>query len=489
MNLAVKDLEAGSSPGPILPEALGNRVLVGARILLRLTPFDRSTEEGRSRERYRRAALTTIASAVAMGTSLLTTLISVRLTVRYLGTERYGLWLTIASFLAMLSFADLGMGNGLLNAISEAHGKDDHESARKNVSSAFFMLLAVAALILLVCAIVYPFVPWPRVFNVSSPLAVRESGPAVLVFVSCFVLNLPLGVVQRVQMGYQKGFASNLWRVAGSLIGLGGLLLTIHFRKGLPLLVLAVLGGPIAADLLNSITEFGWSKPWLFPKWMAFDQAVARRILAQGLQFFLLQIAGALAFASDNIVIAQVCGPSAVAQYAVPMRLFAAVVSVVGLFSIPLWPAYGEAAVRGDVDWAKRTLARSLWWTLLVSILMATILVLFGKTIVYYWVGPQIRPSFPLLLGMAIWSVLGTLGGALAMFLNGTNRIRFELMCALPLAFTAVLAKIFLARWIGIPGIIWGLVIAYTFTTMLPSAVYIPRVLSTLKQGLSQDRQ
>jgi O-antigen/teichoic acid export membrane protein len=483
MNLTVKDLEAGSSPGPISPEALGKRVLVQAKILLRRAPFDMSTEGGRSKERHRRAALTTISSAVAMGTSLLTTLISVRLTVRYLGTERYGLWMTIASFLAILSFADLGMGNGLLNAISEAHGKDDHESARKNVSSAFFMLLGVAALMLLVCAIAYPFVPWPRVFNISSPLAVREAGPTVLVFVSCFALNLPLGVIDQVQMGYQKGFASNLWRVAGTVIGLGGLLLAIHLRKGLPLLLLAVLGGPIVADLLNSITEFGWSKPWLLPEWSSFDQAVARRILVLGSQFFLLQIAGAFAFASDSIVAAQVCGPSAVTQYAVPMRLFAASASVVALFYSPLWPAYGEAAARGDIDWAKRTLIRSLWWTLLVSALLATILVLFGKVIVYYWVGPLIRPSFSLLLGMAIWSVVGALGGALAMFLNATNRIRFELMCALPLAFTAVLAKIFLARWIGIAGIIWGLVIAYTFTTVLPSAVYIPRVLSTLKQG------
>jgi O-antigen/teichoic acid export membrane protein len=483
MNSAVKDLEAGSRPGPISPGALGNRLLVRGRGLLRLAPFDMSTEEGRSRERYRRAALTTISSAVAMATSLLTTLISVRLTVRYLGMERYGLWMTIISFLAMLSFADLGMGNGLLNAISEAHGKDSHESARKNVSSAFFMLSAVATLMLLAFAIVYPFVPWPRLFNVSSPLAAREAGPALVVFVSCVLLDLPLGVVQRVQMGYQKGFVSNLWRVAGSLIGLGGLLLAIHLRKGLPLLVLAVAGGPIVADLLNSITEFGWSKPWLFPKWDFFDREAARRILVLGSQFFLLQIAGAVAFASDNIVAAQVCGPSAVTQYAVPMRLFAVSVSVIGLFNNPLWPAYGEAAACGDNDWAKRTLIRSLGGTTLASALLATILVLFGKVIVHSWVGPQIQPSFSLLIGMATWSVLGALGGALAVFLNATNRIRFEILCALPLAFAAVLGKIVLARWIGIPGIIWGLVIAYTLTTVLPCAVYIPKVLSTLKQG------
>ena len=102
--------------------------------IFRLRPFDTSTAEGRSKERYRRAALTVVASGAARGVGILTTLISIPLTVRYLGTERYGLWVTITSVIALLTFADLGLGNGVLNAISEAHGGDDVESARKYLS-------------------------------------------------------------------------------------------------------------------------------------------------------------------------------------------------------------------------------------------------------------------------------------------------------------------------------------------------------------------
>jgi O-antigen/teichoic acid export membrane protein len=484
IEMNVKDTEAARTPGLLSRGAFRNLIFTGvyqAQALLRLTPFDISTQEGRSKERYRRAALTTFASAGAMGASILITLLSVRLTVRYLGTERYGLWMTITSFLAMLSFADLGLGNGLLNAISEAHGRNDRDAARKSVSSAFFMLFGVAVLILLACVIAYPFVPWPRVFNVSSRLAVREAGPAMLVFASCFVLNLPLGVVQRVQMGYQKGFASSLWQVAGNLMGLGGLVLAIYLKKGLPWLVLAMSGGPVVAAIFNWIAEFGWSSPRLLPKWSFFDHTIARKVLVLGMQFFLLQLAGALAFASDNIVVAQVLGSAAVTQYAVPMRLFAVLGSVVALFFAPLWPAYGEAVARGDIDWTKRTLVRSLWLTLLICGLMATVLVIFGKTIIHYWVGSEIQPSFLLLLGMGVWALLSGLGTTLATFLNGANLIRFEIACALPMALSAVIAKTILARTIGLPGIIWGLVIAYVVTTVLPFSLYIPKVLSSLQ--------
>src|SRR6516225_8522455 len=90
-------------------------------LLARLKPFDTQNELGRSMERYRRAALTAVASGAAKGMAVLTALITVPLTVGYLGMERYGLWMTISSVIAMLAFADLGLGNGLMNVLSEAN--------------------------------------------------------------------------------------------------------------------------------------------------------------------------------------------------------------------------------------------------------------------------------------------------------------------------------------------------------------------------------
>src|ERR1039458_3242382 len=49
--------------------------------LLRLKPFDTATEEGRSRERYRRAALTTITSVIGRVVTVFTSLLTVRLTI------------------------------------------------------------------------------------------------------------------------------------------------------------------------------------------------------------------------------------------------------------------------------------------------------------------------------------------------------------------------------------------------------------------------
>ena len=155
-------------------------------------------EAERSRERYRRAFLTTAASFGSRGISFVTSILTVRWTLHYLGTERYGMWVTISSFLLLLNFADLGLGNGLTNVVAEGAGREDRVAIQRAVSSAFWMLIAVASLLLCAGATAYPFLHAERLLNVHSALAVREAGPALAMFFVCFVVNLPLGAGEEV---------------------------------------------------------------------------------------------------------------------------------------------------------------------------------------------------------------------------------------------------------------------------------------------------
>src|SRR5439155_16672913 len=114
---------------------------------LQLRPFDTASQTGRSHERHRRVAWTALTSAMAQAMSLVTLLITAPLSLDYLGVERYGLLITITSFAALFNFADLGIGNGLINAVSSAHGRDDPQEVAVAVSSAFFVLCAVALIL------------------------------------------------------------------------------------------------------------------------------------------------------------------------------------------------------------------------------------------------------------------------------------------------------------------------------------------------------
>lgn len=453
--------------------------------LLRLTPYDTSTPEGRSKERYRRVALSAATSVGAKGVTLLTTLISVPLTVNYLGTERFGLWMTISSVITLLGFADLGIGNGLLNAISEANGKDDRELASKSVSSGFFILSGIGLLIFALFALSYPFVPWPRVFNVTSHLASQEAGPALAVFVACFALSIPLGIVQRVQLGYQEGYATNLWQSLGGLLGLGGVLLVIHFRGGLTWLVLAMAGAPVLSTALNWIIHFARVRPWLLPEWKGFQAGVAQRLLATGIVFLVLQVMTLVASATDNLVIAQTIGSPAVAGYAVVQRIFS-VVLLSQTFVTPLWPAFGEAMARSDHVWARRTLSRALLISLSISTALGLILLLLGQQIVSAWVGPELVPSVSLLLGYFLWTEIGTYGGVMSTFLNSGEFVGRQVVFFSAASITALVLKIILAHVWLVPGVVWASVIGFSLFYVPPSASLARRVLRWSKSPAPQ---
>lgn len=429
--------------------------------VVRLKPFDVSTVGGRASERHRRVALTTLAAVAARSLSIGTALITVPLTLHYLGTERYGMWMTMSSLVAMLAFADLGMGNGILNAISSAYGKDDFVAIREYVSSGVFVLTAVALLIITAFASLYYVVPWYEVFNVNSSQAREEAGPALAVLIACFAMAMPLGVVQRVQMGLQNGFMANLWQCANSLLALGCVILAIWIKAGLPWLVLAFAGSPLIASLLNSVLYFGWLQPEAAPAFKLVSSHAMRHIAHIGMLFFVLQITGPIIFTSDNVVIAQLLGPHAVAAYAVPQRLFSVIPTILGIALIPLWPAYGEAAARGDYAWVWRTLRRSFITSVGLAGLGAIVLVCAGNWVIKLWVGNVIATSMLLLVAFGIWQVVQAGGFAFSMYLNGTNGLRFQAVVSIVNAFLAVTLKIYFVPIFGTSGVVWATIISY----------------------------
>src|SRR6202521_6359178 len=69
----------------------------------------------RGARRNRGAAITGGTAVLARAVQVSTSLITIPLTVHYLGNERFGLWMTISSVLSMANFADFGIGNAALN--------------------------------------------------------------------------------------------------------------------------------------------------------------------------------------------------------------------------------------------------------------------------------------------------------------------------------------------------------------------------------------
>jgi len=449
--------------------------------LLQIRPHDTSTADGRSAERYRRIAWSTVLGAAARAVGIAVSLITVPLVIGYLGNERYGMWLTISSVISILGPLDLGIGFGLLTVVADAHGRDDRLAARRAISTALLMLSVIATAAAVVVALIGRFVPWAAIFNVTSPLAAQEASVTAYVVIGLFIVGFPLGVVGIVRNAYQSGFVTSIFAIAASVLSLAFLLIAQQLQAGLPVLVLALSSAGIFAAILNGVLLFAWQRPWLRPRVRDFGAATAKRLLRIGGLFVVLQIAGVAAYQIDNLVIAQIMGAAAVPQYAVPLKLFTLAPTIVSFALMPLWPAYGEALARGDAGWVVLTLRRSIRLALAINVPASIALVLFGPAILNAWVGTAVAPTALLLVGLGIWSAMNGVVGPIAMLLNGANVIGFQAACAVLMAIGNVIVSVLLVQRIGVAGAVYGSIIAQLLFVLLPCAWYVPRVIARIR--------
>src|SRR5580698_319715 len=443
-----------------------------------------ATDAGRrGAERNRRAAITGGTAVLARVVQVSTSLITIPLTIHYLGNERFGLWMTISSVLAMANFADFGIGNGVLNTVADAFGKNDFDRIRAAISSGFAVLGAVGLLLLALFASTFFWVSWADVFRVASAQARTEAAPALMVFAFCFALNIPLDLVQRAQLGLQQGFRMNLWQVCGSVAGLASVIAGIRLHAGLPFLVAALAGAPVAATALNTFHFFVVSRPDLRPRSQFVSRDAISRIVTIGTLFFVLQLVAAVAFSADNVIIARILGASSVPDYSIPQRMFSLISIMVVMLVTPLWPAYGEAISRGDIPWVRRTLRRSLVLVFGFAAAASLTMLLIAHRLLAWWIGPRISPPFVLLLGLALWTIVDCCGNTIAMFLNGASIMRFQIIVASIFGVACLAVKIYLTHRYGIVAVPWATLITYLAIVIFSCTIYLPRALKHLHRA------
>src|SRR5690348_15468759 len=94
------------------------------------SPAASEPEDKRRQHRDRQASRTTGAGLVAKALYLFVRLASVPLSLRFLGADRYGLWLAAGSLVNWIGLFELGIGSGLVNALSSAAGHSDFRRMR-----------------------------------------------------------------------------------------------------------------------------------------------------------------------------------------------------------------------------------------------------------------------------------------------------------------------------------------------------------------------
>jgi len=339
--------------------------------------------------------VTVVASVAAKAVSVACTLAQVPLALHLLGSEAYGLWITLMSVLIMLNFVDFGLGVGMQKAIATAFGQDDHVQMRR----AFFSgALALVALGLVALAIGIPVAlgpDWGTLLNIREPGLRSQAGPALGLTVAAFALGLPFNALPRLAYAAQRGWLQAGWIAAGSVASL--VIVALAARAQCSFLVFLALTTllPVAQGI-GLWLHLRHSLGWRGLKMEVLPRAEWRALAGDSLLFSVPQVGLAFVQTAPPLALSLAAGPVAATAFNLLQRLYSPVTQGQIMFLTPILPATTEAHVRGDMDWVRRAFRQSLLVTL-AGIVALALLTWQSGPLLRWWLGPTAAPAIGLM--------------------------------------------------------------------------------------------
>jgi len=367
---------------------------------------------------------------------------------------RYGIWLTITSFLSWFHLMDLGIGGGLRIRLSQALAVNDTDKAKTLISSAYYSLLFIVAIVFLVYCIVRPFINWDKVFN--APINMRQELDRLMLYVFLFfIVRFVLQLINPIYVAHSRTAMATLNNFLGSFISLTVIyFLSNKINESLFWVGFIYSTAPLAVYLIVSVLFFS-RHTYIKPSLSYFKLSATKSMLNLG--FFILadQIAVIIISSSTNLIIAHLTSPAQVTPYSITNRLFTLFITVYELATVPLLPAFADAFFKGDLGWIKKAMKKLNYITILaiVSVMVGAI---FIKPFVHLWLKGKVEVPWSIIILLAIYTIVRLIWNVYAKYLNGVGMIKetviFTIICTalyIPLVF--LLGKFFK---LGIAGLL-----------------------------------
>jgi len=385
-------------------------------------------------------------------------LVVIPLLLHVLGHAKFGVWGAITSLAWLSGMVDIGTGTALVTLVARSSGVKRFDQARRHVAAALGIGSGLAALALLAVAVV----------SLTSGVHGRL-GPYLIAVVG-LALNLPLSSGNNLWMALQKGYVSSSWELIQTLLTTGGLIWASRFTADVRVYVAVVYIGLVLANV-GSLIHLFLRHVELRPQAFSVSWDAMREVAGQGALYFVLALTGGLSYMLDNVLALSLLGPEASARMTIAIRISYTAMGALGVMSMPLWPAFAEAAERGDRKWIRGTLIRGTAFLFGITIAGSCLLLIFGEQFLLLWLHTNVGISKGLLWAISAWVLVMALCRVPGLLLNGLAILRFQIAVAAISTSLALGLKFLLASYFGVSGILWATT-SVIFLFALPACLW-----------------
>ena len=405
-------------------------------------------------------------SLLVKGWSCIVQFLIVPLSLQCLTKYEYGIWLTINSILMGIDAIDVGLGNGLRNRLAEAMALDNHEMARRQVSTTFFMLVMIMLPLIVLFAVSMQFVDCNALMNVSPELVPDMRGilvASVAIMGSTFIFKF----IGNMYMGLQLPAINNLLVVLGQTVSLGVLfVLSLLGHSSLMTVAVAFTASPLLVYLIAYPVSFCGKYSFLAPSLRFFDKESLCSLFGLGVKFFVIQVSGLMLFMSSNVIISHVMNPAEVTPYQIAYRYFSILYMLFAIIVSPLWSATTDAYTKGDWVWIRRAM-RKMNLLLLACVAVVMFMIVVAPLFYHLWIGDKVEVGLSLNIMMAIYTYMLVVSNSYSYILMGIGKIRMILVVTVGEMIIFVPIEYFACKYAGTTGLLTSLILLTAICALL----------------------
>jgi O-antigen/teichoic acid export membrane protein len=391
-------------------------------------------------------------------------------TIRHLGASEYGLWMLVASLTYYFQLLDLGYGSGLVRHVADADARGDVAGVNK-ILSTFAVVYAGLGAIAALGTLALVFWAVPRFPNLSAP-EIRRGQLILAIMGIRMAIGFPMTVFGAATTARQCFALNNMVAIVVAIVN--GLVTYFVLASGHGLLGLVI--GTTSVGLA-SYAAYIWTAKRAFPelriRLSSFSRALVRDVTAFSVYMLLIDVAVQIGFNLDNLVIGAALGTSAVAIYAVTLRIadYQRQLSCqVNGFLFPIAVRFGAGGRASALE------AMLIEGTRVALILVTgvTICVIgFARPLILRWMGPGFEAGVVPLYVLAAAGVVLVGQGPLGSVLLGTGRHRLVAYVSLGEALANLALSVVLVRRFGMLGVAIGTAVPVVLANLfilLPAA-------------------
>jgi O-antigen/teichoic acid export membrane protein len=408
-------------------------------------------EEGQSSLLARNVAL----EYVAIGVNLTIGLGMLPFNIRHLGQSAYGLWVLVTSLTTYFSLLDLGYASAQVKFAARYRAKRDAQALNEITSTLFFLFSGIGLVAYVAAGVMA--LNLGRIFSLAP--AQIQMGRSVLLITSLYLAaGFPFSVFGGIVNGFQRYYRNNIIAIVTSV--LVAVVNVIVLRMGYGIVEL------VALTTLIRLGSFGFYRRSAYlafpllrirPALVSFGRL--REITGFSIFLLLIDIAGKINFSADMMVIGAFMTTSAIAIWAVAIRVVDIPALLTGALTRFIFPTVVDSATNDRMDRLRLLLVQGTRLCLAMVVPLTCVISILARPAVLSYVGPKFAGSVPIIwiLSGVVLTRVGTTTSST--ILKGTERHQFLAYYSLAVAVLNLALSCLMVRPWGLVGVAIGTLI------------------------------